>query len=90
MTDDADFELVEPFDIDHGELDGLTLQQAFVLGVEWRMFREQLQTGDSFSRMIHTDNLERLTRLCQRHGRGWQEQILDDDWRILHVSEEAQ
>ena len=43
MADDHNYSLAEPFGIDHGELDGLTPQEVFALGVEWQLFRYQLE-----------------------------------------------
>jgi len=81
----ADYTLCEPFDIDGGELDGLSLQQSFVLGVEWQMFRAQLLSGEPFKRMVHAANVGRLTALCSRHGRKCREEVVHDDWRVLLV-----
>lgn len=67
----TDWGLAADFDIDDGSLDGLTDQQIFVLGVEWGMLYQQLD--DENSRLvliqIHTENAERLMRLCRRKGR---------------------
>src|SRR5438552_1591297 len=42
------YELVEPFDIDDGSLEGIAAKEAFTLGVEWLMFRRRLQSGQPF------------------------------------------
>lgn len=77
-----DFGLKEPFDIDDGELDGLTLQRAFTLGVEWEMFYQRL-THDVFEMQIHAANEERLTRLAGRHGFAVSRKWVNDDWVLL-------
>ena len=35
-------ELIEGFDIDNGELEGLTPQECFIIGVEWCQFFFQM------------------------------------------------
>lgn len=88
----TDWGLVEPFDIDHGELDGLTPQMGFVLGVEWQQFRQALLTNpEPFLQAVHTANEARLLSLCQRHGRPAKSTWLHDDHeghRVLHVPED--
>ena len=69
--DDADreFSLMEPFDIDGVELDGIDAKNAFVLGVEWQMVSDSLKNGEAFSRPIHAHNAERIKRQCIRQKR---------------------
>ena len=59
-----DFDLVDPFYIDSGELDGLSLQTAFVLGVEWATLRERLASEKTFRCPVHAANASRLLKLC--------------------------
>jgi hypothetical protein len=91
MAHDENYSLVEPFDIDDGSLAGLSQVGAFVLGVEWQMFRQQLaDTPGEFERQVHTANVERLQKLCTRHGRRVKVTWLHEDyegWRVIHVSE---
>ena len=66
-----EWEMVEPFEIDNGELDSLSRQQAFVLGVEWARFEagvSQLQHGNAiaFQMAVHSDNVLRCTGLAAR------------------------
>lgn len=56
----VEYGLVEPFDCD---------ELAFCLGVEWEMFRRRLAADKPFTDQIHTANAERLTKMCERHGR---------------------
>lgn len=67
----TDWGLTDPFDIDDGSLDGLTPEQAFVFGVEWGMLFQSLDEEESRLVFvnIHTENAERLVRLCRRKGR---------------------
>jgi hypothetical protein len=62
--------LVDPFEVDEGELDGHTPEEAFALGVEWASFRGRLaaEPGE-FSETVHTANVPRLLRMAARRGR---------------------
>ena len=61
--------LLTPFDIDSGELDGISLQECFVLGVEWHTVWQALHSGREFIQTVHEANRERIHRLCFRLGR---------------------
>lgn len=63
-----EYEMMEPFDIDDGELDGLRPQECFVLGVEWQMCATLADTGRGFSKMIHLLNLPRIEAMMKRRG----------------------
>lgn len=74
------YSFVEPFDIDHGELDGLAPEQCFVLGVEREMCLSFIEHPDHESMQIHSANLRRILRMARRrgvelawedHGDGW-------------------
>lgn len=65
---DQSYNLIEPFDIDEGELEGVRPVEAFTLGVEWQMVRDQLEAGENFNRPIHTANASRIKRMCIRRG----------------------
>lgn len=83
----ADFGLVDSFHIDHGELDGLSPQECFVLGVEWSAaYALVLSDGEpTQERLIHHRNAERLTALCEKYGR-FCEYIQDtDEWGRLFI-----
>lgn len=60
MSEEATYGLVEPFDCD---------DPLFCLGVEWEMFRREMDTGKPFTRTVHADNLTRLIKMVERHGR---------------------
>lgn len=86
--EDADYRCVEPFDIDHGELDGMTPQECFTLGVEWQMFRRQMEDGEPFERQVHSANADRLIAMCRRNGRNATRHWLHEDypeWCVLKV-----
>lgn len=65
----TEYVLEDSFEVDHNELAGLRPQDCFTLGVEWEMFRQALLAKEPIDRMIHSDNLRRLTNLCNRYGR---------------------
>lgn len=59
--------LEEPFDVDDGELDGLTPQQCFTLGVEWSNIRAAADSDrldDPF--LIHELNVPRIKAIARR------------------------
>lgn len=86
MSNTADWGMVESFHIDNGELDGLSLHQAFVLGVEWQMVYEKLQSGKGFRQAIRAENEQRICALLERNGREFACICSHDDWRDLRVS----
>jgi hypothetical protein len=75
----AEYEQVEPFGIDNGQLNGLALHEAFVLGVEWQMVAQQAAATEGFERPIHAANRDRLEALLTRHERRYSLHNLHDD-----------
>jgi hypothetical protein len=62
--------LVEPFNIDDdGELDNLSPQECFVLGVEWQILYERLKAGGELDQPVHAVNAPRVAAMFERHGR---------------------
>jgi hypothetical protein len=82
---EATWGLVEPFEIDNGELDGLRPQECFALGVEWQMFRSQLQSGKPFTTLVLASNADRLTKLAERSQRFVESRPASDGWANLTV-----
>ncbi len=76
----ADYSFSESSDVDDGQLDGVSLASAFILGVEWEMLREALALGGEIDMPIHKKNLERIQRLCLRRSRRYSHKVLDDIW----------
>lgn len=86
MNDEAaDYGLVQPFYIDDGELDGLTPQQVFVLGVEFAMIMNLLDGGEPFEKQFHAENEYRVSQMCERRGVEYRTEMDDSDWCILVV-----
>ena len=75
--------LVEPFDVDDDpELDA----RAFMLGVEWAMFRERLSVERcELVARVHANNVDRLLRLLQRHARKGTARRHDETWADIVV-----
>lgn len=84
MDDDDKFKFVEPFDVDDGSLDGLSPTLIFVLGVEWQMAHQALSKPAGFQRPIHSENVQRIKNMCDRHKRQW-DIMIHDDWPTLIV-----
>jgi hypothetical protein len=86
---DVSFGGVEPFGIDHGQLDGLSPQECFVLGVEWEMVRALAGAPEGFGRPVHAANRGRLAALLDRRGRAYRLTHMHDDpsegWLWLEV-----
>ena len=62
--------IVEHFDFEDGSLDGLDPRQAFLLGVEWQLFREKLSSiEESFTVYCLPENANRLVKMAERHHR---------------------
>jgi len=86
----AEYGLVKSFDIDNGELDGLSAQQCFVLGYELAIVDEQLKQPAAFSRPVHAENHDRIESACEKSGRryslGWMQDDVSEDWMHLTVA----
>lgn len=76
--------LVEPFDIDNGELDGLSGQECFVLGVEWAIVRHLLEGGGGFCKTVHAASVQRLVNLGRRSGRELEVRHGPDGWADIY------
>ena len=82
-----EYSMLEPFFIDESELDGVSPENAFVLGVEWQMVFDQMQTGEAFERPVHGLNRSRIMRLLVRNGRMYHISKAKDGWCNLCVLE---
>ena len=78
--------LLEPFQIDDGELSGITAEEAFVLGVEWQQFRAKLaERSDSFEEMVHARNAVRIAGMVSRTGRAVRVRSDNAGWAKIAV-----
>lgn len=69
MSDDQEYGLLEPFYIDKGELEGLSPQECFVLGIEWQIVADLADNPAGFARPVHEANVLRLSKMLTRRGR---------------------
>lgn len=86
----AEFGLIKSFQIDDGQLDGMTPQQCFVLGYELAQVDEQGKGHIGFERPVHADNHERIEKSLKDAGRmfsfTWLEGDSSESWMDLRVS----
>jgi len=80
--------LLDPFNIDNGELGRIAPEKAFTLGVEWATLR-LLIDADPYSRIdldIHKENVDRIKSLCNARGREVIDIMpVDDTWTSMSV-----
>jgi hypothetical protein len=69
VNDPESWALIDPADVDHGELNGLSPQACFILGAEWEAFASRLATGKPFTAVINAENTTRLVAMAERHSR---------------------
>lgn len=81
MTDESDrnFGLIRPFNVDDGELDGLTHAECFTLGYELALFDERLKTGERFEMLAHAANKHRIEAEAAKQCRLMASAFLPDD-----------
>ncbi len=83
------YQLADAFEIDNHELDDLSPEVCFALGVEWTTFRsELLVTKDTFSSAVRAPNAKRLVKLCEHHNRRATVSNLSPGWVTITVSSE--
>jgi hypothetical protein len=84
-----EYKQIESFDIDHGELDGLSLQEAFCLGYEFAVVMSLLKNKGPSQQLVHANNHERIEKLCRASGRTYRLEWTPDDvsetWMKLTV-----
>jgi len=84
--EDDEFSLVQPFYVDNGELDGLSLKHAFVLGYEFCCIMEKLYRKEfPFEVQFHSDNETRVRKALDSHHANYEIHV-HDDWPVLVVS----
>ncbi|NOY42805.1 MAG: hypothetical protein GXP26_13345 [Planctomycetes bacterium] len=89
----AEYGLLKPFDIDHGELQQLTQQECFVLGYELADIDHLLKQPHLISKPVHADNRERIQKACLESGRNftlqWMQADPSESWMQLEVPAET-
>lgn len=83
--------LQKSFDIDDGELYGMSPQECFVLGYELAMIDSLLEhERDSFTRMVHATNRDRIQKWCDDADREcrivWHHGDSSETWMQLDVA----
>lgn len=85
----AKFGLIKPFDIDSGELDGISPHECFVLGYELSQIDELLKLPEAINRPVHAQNKERIEKACKEAGRiykiDWMNEDSSESWLNLSV-----
>lgn len=80
---DDGYRIVRPFNIDDGELDGISRQESFVLGYELALVDVRLETEPGgFEMPVHADNRGRIQSHADKIGR-----IVRMDWMPSDKSE---
>jgi len=86
---DVNWGPVESFGVDHGELEGLSPQECFTLGVEWQMVRAKADQPDGFDQLVHAANRGRVEAMLDKRGREYRLTYMEDDpsesWLMLVV-----
>ncbi len=79
--------MVKSFDVDNGELDGLTPSQCFVLGYELAQIDAAVKAGEAISTPVHALNRERIAKTFDLAGRGysltWLQGDASESWMQL-------
>ncbi len=83
--------MVQSFHIDNGELQGLRLEDVFVLGVEFQMFfHSATHLDDAFSLQMHPENEARVCAMLRKHGRDFRVRYMPGDvsesWKMVDVA----
>ena len=86
----AEFGLIKSFQIDNGELDGLSAQETFVLGYELAQIDQLLKATSEIRLLVHADNQERIRSACNDANREyrltWLEGDVSESWLLLEVA----
>ena len=77
--DEAEWVFLTSFGIDHGELDGLSPQEIFCLGVEWQTVYEQAKKPFAFEQSIRVANRDRIEVLLKEQQRSYKLTYMDND-----------
>ena len=86
----SSFGLIKSFEIDDGQLDGLTPQECFVLGYELSRVDTLIASGQHIHQPVHADNRRRIETACRDAGRTFRLKWLEGDesesWLMLDVA----
>lgn len=77
---DKEFGLEESFNIDDGQLEGMTPQEIFVLGYELGSISiEAEHNAENFHRLAHIDNQSRIEAALAKRERQFEVKFAHDD-----------
>lgn len=86
----SNFGLIKSFEIDNGELDGLRLQDCFVLGYELAQIDELLKQPNAIVKPVHALNQNRIKKSCEDAERSfklyWSPGDSSESWMMLEVA----
>ena len=90
MADESrEYGLIRPFDIDDGQLDGMELAEAFVLGYELSLVDQALDRGYGAMSPVHAANQHRIASECKRRNRKyrltWVHNDVSEEWMSLSL-----
>jgi len=90
----SEFGLIDSFHIDKNELESLTKQECFVLGVEWQRILEITESGNQYKGLVHIENVVRLAKMLTKRGKKFEfspvymkldDNTIDDSWVQLEI-----
>ncbi len=84
------FGLIKSFQIDSGELEGLSPQECFVLGYELATIDARLKANESIKQqLVHAANKSRIEDACMTAKRpyklSWMPADISEEWMLLDV-----
>lgn len=87
-----EYTVLADFGVDNGELEGCSIETAFVLGAEYMNVVSKMRfVPNDFTAEVHVQNRQRLTYAAWRSRRRieWTEGPVSDVWVQLKVKAEA-
>lgn len=85
----TEFHCNRPFLIDDGELAGLDPRDVFVLGYELCQIDRLIESGEAFSKVMRSENIQRVVWVLKRDERAyrisWMSEDGSESWVTLTV-----
>lgn len=86
----AEWGCKRPFDVDDGQLEGLSPAEVFVLGYELAQVDAKIAMGKAFDSLVHSSNRDRieseLGRRDRQHRFTFMQNDQSEDWMMLFVA----
>jgi hypothetical protein len=83
--DEPSYQLVADFQIDNNELEGLSPQEIFSLGVEFGYAIIYARQDAAYNQNVQLKNIQRIEALLWRHGRRYEVAHTIDDQRVKFI-----